>query len=60
MDYHSEEATIEEDAEKALAYLEEIAEARIENAILTYEYGLVVEDTEIEIEGNDEDSGAHS
>jgi hypothetical protein len=58
MHYHSKEATIEEDEEKARDYLEEIAEARIENAILTYEYGLVAMDTEMDIEGNDENSGS--
>lgn len=58
MHYHSEEDAIEEDKEKVRGYLEEIAEARIENAILTYEYGLIPMETEMDIKGNDEDSGS--
>jgi hypothetical protein len=53
MHYHSEEVNNNEDAEKARDYLEEIAEAKIENAILTYEYGLIAMDTERDIEEND-------
>ena len=56
MHYHSEQATIEEDIEKVYDYLGEIAEAKIENAILTYEYGPIVMDTQIDIKGNNKDS----